>query len=181
LSAGRQQLEAAKSRLAQIEAVLGQRDEIEAGWAALQRARADDSAWNARLLRHTQLQEQVNRARLAVVRPRLALESEAESGCPITMPSWDARLRQDKSRRSTWHRRARRWRISRARGASRWAGCRAARGRRAVAALKVESERLKVERQAVRDKMEMMVATEFRCLSAVRAAAGAKSARPDAD
>ena len=77
LSAGRQQLEAAKTRLAQIEAVLSQRDEIEAGWAALQqRARADDSAWNARLLRHTQLQEQVNRAKLAVGQARLALEAE---------------------------------------------------------------------------------------------------------
>ena len=39
-------------------------------------ARADDAAWNARLLRHTQVSEQVNRARLAVDQARLALEAE---------------------------------------------------------------------------------------------------------
>ena len=39
-------------------------------------ARAADAEWNARLLRHTQLSERVNRARLAVDQARLALEAE---------------------------------------------------------------------------------------------------------
>ena len=73
---GRGQLDTAKVRLAQFDAVLAQRAEIEAGWAALSTARADDAAWNARLLRHTQLSERVNRARLAVDQARLALEAE---------------------------------------------------------------------------------------------------------
>ena len=73
---GRGQLDSAKVRLAQFDAVLAQRAEIEAGWAALSATRAEDAAWNARLLRHTQLSERVNRARLAVDQARLALESE---------------------------------------------------------------------------------------------------------
>jgi exonuclease SbcC len=48
--------------------------EIEAGWAELQRVRSDDADWSARLLRHTQVSEQVNRARLAVDQIRLALK-----------------------------------------------------------------------------------------------------------
>ena len=76
LAEGRTQLDAAKSRQAQFEAVLAQRQEIEAGWAELQGARADDAAWNARLLRHTQVSEQLNRARLAVDQGRLGLEAE---------------------------------------------------------------------------------------------------------
>ncbi len=77
LADGRGQLDAAKARLAQFEAVLAHREEIEAGWAGLQATRADDAAWNARLLRHTQLSETVNRARLAVDQARLALEAES--------------------------------------------------------------------------------------------------------
>jgi exonuclease SbcC len=73
---GRGQLDAAKVRLTQFDAVLTQRAEIEVGWAALSAARVEDAAWNARLLRHTQLSERVNRARLAVDQARLALESE---------------------------------------------------------------------------------------------------------
>ena len=160
LSAGRQQLEAAKTRLAQIEAVLSQRDEIEAGWAALQRARADDSAWNARLLRHTQLQEQVNRAKLAVGQARLALESEqkrlsdrhAELGRKVAAGQEQAiNLAQARTALAHFNElEARRDGL-------------AAELREVVersAALKVESDRLKVEGQAVRDKMEMMAATE---------------------
>ena len=70
------QLAAAKTRLAQIEAVLERRVEIEKGWAELQKARADDAAWNARFLRHTQVQEHMNRVRLAVSQARLAVEAE---------------------------------------------------------------------------------------------------------
>ncbi len=73
---GRGQLDTAQVRQAQFEAVLAQRAEIEAGWAALSAARAEDAAWNARLLRHTQASERVNRARLAVDQARLALEAE---------------------------------------------------------------------------------------------------------
>jgi exonuclease SbcC len=73
---GRSQLDTAKVRLAQFDAVLAQRAEIEAGWAAFSTARAEDAAWNARLLRHTQASERVNRARLAVDQARLALEAE---------------------------------------------------------------------------------------------------------
>ena len=73
---GRGQLDTAKVRLAQFDAVLAQRAEIEAGWAALSAARAEDAEWNARLLRHTQSSERVNRARLAVDQARLALEAE---------------------------------------------------------------------------------------------------------
>ena len=160
LSAGRQQLEAAKTRLAQIEAVLSQRDEIEAGWAALQRARADDSAWNARLLRHTQFQEQVNRAKLAVGQARLALEAEqkrlsdrhAELGRKVAAGQ-EQTINLAQARTALAHfneLEARRDGL-------------AAELREVVersAALKVESDRLKVEGQAVRDKMEMMAATE---------------------
>ena len=76
LGDGRGQLDTAKVRLAQFDAVLAQRAEIEAGWAALARRRAEDAEWNARLLRHTQASERVNRARLAVDQARLALEAE---------------------------------------------------------------------------------------------------------
>ena len=72
----RGQLGTAQAQLGQFEAVLAQRAEIEAGWAALGAARADDAAWNTRLLRHTQLAERVSRARLAVDQARLALEAE---------------------------------------------------------------------------------------------------------
>ncbi len=132
LSAGRQQLEAAKARLAQIEAVLAQRDEIEAGWAALPAARADDSAWNARLLRHTQLQEQVNGPSWRSVR-RGWRWRPSRGAWPTVMPSSAARSPQGRSRRSTWPRRSTALaHLRRSRGAPRRAGRRAARGRRAV-------------------------------------------------
>jgi len=73
---GRGQLDSAKVRLAQFDAVLAQRAEIEAGWAALSRARAEDATWNTRLLRHTQANERVNRVRQVVDQARLALEAE---------------------------------------------------------------------------------------------------------
>ena len=76
LADGRNQLDAAIARLGQFEAVLAQRSEIEAGWAELQQARAEDAAWNTRLLRHTQVSERFNRARLAVDQARLAVEAE---------------------------------------------------------------------------------------------------------
>ena len=160
LAEGRSQLGAAQARLTQFEAVLAQRDEIEAGWAELQRARGDDAAWNARLLRHTQISEQFSRARLAVDQARLTLEAEhrrladreaelgrkaaagqeqaavlAEAGAIL------ARLAEHQARRDAVAAELREI------------------GERA-AGLKVESDRLKVEGQAVRDKIDMMGASE---------------------
>jgi exonuclease SbcC len=66
----------ARARLAEYEAVLAQRDEIEAGWAALEAARQADAAWNTRLLHYTGLQERLNQARMAVNQARLAVEAE---------------------------------------------------------------------------------------------------------
>jgi DNA repair protein SbcC/Rad50 len=71
----RRQLDSARSRLNGFEAVLAQREEIEAGWGALQAAREEEAAWNAGLLRSTQLQEHLTRARLAVDKARLGLEA----------------------------------------------------------------------------------------------------------
>ena len=67
---------AAKARLAEYEALLAQRSEIEQGWQALLAARQEDSTWNARLLRYTGLQEQLNRARMTINQARLALEAD---------------------------------------------------------------------------------------------------------
>jgi exonuclease SbcC len=160
LHASQQQLEAARSRLAQIEAVLSQRAEIEAGWVALQRARSDDASWNAHLLRHTQLQEQINRARLAVGEMRLGLEAEqrrlsdryAELGRRIAAGQEQAIILAQARKALTYFSEleARRDGL-------------ASELRELVeqsAALKVESDRLKVEGQAVRDRMELIVANE---------------------
>jgi exonuclease SbcC len=72
----RRQLDAARARLDGFEAVLARREEIELGWTALQAAREEEAAWNARLLRSTQLQESLTRARMAVEQTRLALEAD---------------------------------------------------------------------------------------------------------
>jgi len=150
------QLAAAKTRLGQVEALLAQRGEIEAGWAALQRARADDAAWNARLLRHTHLQEQLHRARLAVSQARLALEADqkrladrhVELGRKIAAGQEQA------------------LNLAQARAAlAQFAALEARRDALApelravveqMAGLKTENDRLKAEGQAVKDKMEML-------------------------
>ena len=160
LADDRGQLDAARARLAQFETVLAQRDEIEAGWAALQAARADDAAWNARLLRHTQLSETVNRARLAVDQARLALEAEsrrladrqAELGRKIAAGQEQAmtlaeaqailaRLADQQTRRDALA-------VELREAAER------------AAALRTENDRLKVEGGAIKDKIEMMAAAE---------------------
>ncbi len=150
------QLAAAKMRLGQIEAVLAQRAEIEAGWAALQQARADDAAWNARLLRHTRLQEQVHRGQLAVSQARLALEAEqrrltdrhAELGRKIAAGQEQAlNLAQARAALAQFE-------ALQARRDALAPELREVLER--AAALKVENDRLKVEGQAVKDKMEMM-------------------------
>jgi exonuclease SbcC len=156
----RGQLDAAKTRLGQFEAVLAQREQIEAGWAELQQARADDAAWHARLLRHTQLAESVNRARLAVDQARLALEAEGrrladhrvELGRKITAGEEQrktlaeaqailARMAEQQTRRDA---------IT---VELRLAGER-------IASLKTENERLKAEGQATNDKAEILRAAD---------------------
>jgi len=76
LADGRNQLDAARMQLTQYEAVLAQREEIEAGWTELQQVRTDNATWNARLVRHIQVSEQLNRVRLAVDQARLTLEAD---------------------------------------------------------------------------------------------------------
>ncbi len=71
------ELDGARARLGQFEAVVAQQEEIEAGWARLQAARAEHAAWSTRLLRQTQLSERLARAQLAVDQARLALEAES--------------------------------------------------------------------------------------------------------
>jgi exonuclease SbcC len=71
-----QQLADARIRLANVEAVVAQREEIEAGWAALQSARRDEAAWNVRLFQSSQLQERLSRAQWAVDQSRLVLEAD---------------------------------------------------------------------------------------------------------
>ncbi|MCX7707030.1 MAG: SMC family ATPase, partial [Anaerolineae bacterium] len=72
----RTQREAAQARLDQFRTVIAQRAEIEAGWDALQQARAADAAWNERLRRHTALVEAGGPVRLAIQQGRSALEAE---------------------------------------------------------------------------------------------------------
>ena len=150
------QLAAAKTRLGQIETVLAQRGEIEAGWAALLQARADDAAWNARLLRHTHLQEQFHQARLAVSQARLALEADqkrltdrhVELGRKIMTGQEQAlNLAQARAALAQFDAlQARRDAIApELRDVAEQA-----------AALKVENDRLKAEGQAIKDKMAMM-------------------------
>ncbi|HEX9115893.1 MAG TPA: SMC family ATPase, partial [Anaerolineae bacterium] len=76
LEEARTQLAAARARVADFEVMLGQREEIEAGWAGLQAARSQDKGWNRRLLDHTAQQERVNKAQLAVGQAAAALEAE---------------------------------------------------------------------------------------------------------
>jgi exonuclease SbcC len=160
LNTAREQWEAARKRLAQIEAVLAHRTEIEAGWAALQRARGDDAAWNARLLRNTQFQERINRTGLAVSQARMALESDqrrlsdrhAELGRKIAAgKEQEIPLAQARVALADLD-------VLQARRDALAAELREVIER--AAALKVESDRLKVEGQATKDKMQMMGATE---------------------
>lgn len=73
----RSQLEQANARLRTLEAVLAQRDEIEAGWHELEAVRAAEAGWNERLRRYSELQARVTRAQRAVDQARMELASEA--------------------------------------------------------------------------------------------------------
>jgi exonuclease SbcC len=164
LDENRRQLTAARTRLSGFEAVLAQREEIEAGWAALQSAREEQAGWNARLLRTTQLQESHNRAQLAVERVRLALEADRRSlvdraedlGRKVAVGreqeqvlSQLTTLLSDLAAQE-----ARREVIA--------AEMRVVLER--AAALRTESERLKADGQAVREKIEMLAeAVEASC------------------
>ena len=53
-------------RLKNLEDVLAQRAEIEAGWKELGRAREAEAGWNSRLLSHSQLQDRLNGVQRAV-------------------------------------------------------------------------------------------------------------------
>ncbi len=160
LAEGRIQFDAAQTRLAQYEAVLSQRGEIEAGWSELQQVRADDAAWNARLLRHTQINEQLSRrgwrwTRLGWHWRRIT------AGWPTGRPSWVARSPRGRRRRPSWPRRRRflpGWRNSRRAETRLRSSC--ARSAERSAGIRHELERLKAEGQAVKDKMEMMAAAE---------------------
>ncbi len=160
LADGRNQLGAAKTQLAQFEAVLAQRDEIEAGWTELRQTRADDAALNARLLRHTQVSEQLNRARLGVDRARLMLEAEhrrlverqAELGRKVAAGQEQAKALAE-AQAILAHMTEQQGRRDAVAAELREIGDRSAGSRH-------ELERLKAEGQAVKDKMEMMSAAE---------------------
>jgi exonuclease SbcC len=155
-----QQLEAGRQRLAQIEKVLAERDEIEAGWAALQSARQDDAAWNGRLLRHTQTQERLNGARLAVDQARLALEADqkrladrhADLGRKIAAGQ-EQSLLLAQARVALAHLDELQARRDGLAAELREVGERSA-------TLKAENDRLKAEGQAVRDRLDLMVAAD---------------------
>lgn len=155
-----QQLAAAQGRLAQIEALLAQRNEIEAGWAALQQARAEDQAWNDRLLRHTQLQEEIQRARSAIREAQLALAAEqqrlADRHAELTRKVVIGREQElivnqaQVALREFEELQARREALA----------DELRRMLEEIAVLKAENDRLKAEGQAVKDKLELIAATE---------------------
>jgi DNA repair protein SbcC/Rad50 len=156
----RQQLASARAWLVEFEAVLAQREEIEAGWTALQAARDDEATWNTRLLRSTQLQESLTRARLLVEQARLALEADRRGlsdrqqdlGRKIAagleqeqqlsyLETLLANLAAQEARRGVI--------AAELRGVAEQA-----------AALRTESERLKADGQAIREKIELLAEAE---------------------
>ena len=148
------------TRQGQFEAVLAQREEIEAGWAALGAARAGDAAWNTRLLRHTQLAERVNRARLAVDQARLALEAEdrrlsdrqAELGRKIAAGQEQAKVLAEAGAVLS------RMAEQQARREALAAELRELAER--AATLRSENDRIKSDGQAINDKSDMLGAAE---------------------
>jgi exonuclease SbcC len=156
LADGRKQLDAARAQLAQFEAVLAQRDEIDAGWGELQQFRAENVDWNARLLRHTQIREQLNQAQLAVDQARLALEADrrrfhdrvADLGQKVGAGREQERVVSELKTLLVG---------LAAQEARREAIAAELRGLvEHAAALRTESERLKADGQAVRERIEML-------------------------
>lgn len=156
----RDQLDAAQARVQAIEAVLAQRAEIEAGWAALTDARRRDAAWNERLLAHTRLQERLGQAQRAVDAARNELQAEhrrladrhADLGRKVAAGQEQAGILAE-AQAILAHMAEQQARRDAIAAELREIGERAA-------GLKVEGDRVKAEGQAVRDKMEMMAATE---------------------
>ncbi len=70
------QSEQARANLARTEAVLAQREEIEAGWHALETARAEEVALGRRWQQHSQLQERLAHAQRRVDQARADLVAE---------------------------------------------------------------------------------------------------------
>ncbi len=75
----RRQAEQAGAGLARAQAVLAQRAEIEAGWQALEAARAADVGWGKRLQQHSLLQERLAQAQRRVDMARAELVGEQRS------------------------------------------------------------------------------------------------------
>ena len=72
----RAQLGQAQARLKTLEDVLAQAAEIEAGWKELGSAREAEAGWNSRLLSHSQLQDRLNGVQRAVDQARADLAAE---------------------------------------------------------------------------------------------------------
>jgi DNA repair protein SbcC/Rad50 len=156
LAESRQQLKAARARQEEFEAVLARREEIETGWAALQAAREEDASWNARLLRSTQLQESLNRARLGVEQARLALEADRRR---LTDRIEDLERRVAAGREQVRVLSQLKTALAELVAQDARRAAIAAELRRIVeqmGALRTESERLKADGQIVREKIEML-------------------------
>jgi exonuclease SbcC len=155
-----QQLAAARVRLVSLDSILAQRTEIEAGWAALQSARSEDAAWNAGLLRSTQLQESLSRAEWALEQARLALEADRrrlgdrkqdlERKAAFGLEQEQVLLQVQALLADLATHEARRQIIA---AELRSVGEQAA-------ALGAESDRLKTDGTAIRDKIEMLAGSE---------------------
>ena len=72
----RAQLGQAQARRKSLEDVLAQRAEIEAGWEQLGAAREAEAGWNSRLLSYSQLQDRLNASQRAVDQARADLVAE---------------------------------------------------------------------------------------------------------
>ncbi len=175
----RGQLDGARARLAQFDAVLAQREEIEAGWAALQAARGDDAAWNARLLRHTQLSECLSQARSAVDQARFALEAEsrrlsdreAELGRKVAEGQEQAKALAE-AQAILAHMAEQQMRREAIAAELREIGER-------FATLRAGNDRIKADGQAANEKMEMLKAAEEATCPLCRPAADRRSPRRD--
>jgi exonuclease SbcC len=69
-------LHASQTQLSGFESILARRSDIEAGWAALEAARKQDAAFNAGLRQYSLLQEQSNQVRREVDQARAEIQAE---------------------------------------------------------------------------------------------------------
>ena len=150
----------AQARLTGFETILARRDEIEAGWKALVAAREQDGAFNAGLREYSRLQEQRSHVERAIDQARVELVSERR------------RLvaRMDDLKRKATAAQQQAAVLEEALTILAEMGVQQARREviaterqdisERLAARRVELERLKVEGQAVREKIEMMGTAE---------------------